>query len=50
MDRIQNNLKPEVKEETEEERIDIENHFHPVISIFEEDQLARSVCLITFFG
>jgi hypothetical protein len=43
-DSIQNNLKPEVKEETEEEKIDIENHFHPVIPICEEDQLARSVC------
>ena len=49
MDSIQNNLKPEIKEETEEEKIDIENHFHPVISSCEEDQLARSVCLITFF-
>jgi hypothetical protein len=29
MDSIQNNLKPEIKEETEEEKIDIENHFHP---------------------
>jgi hypothetical protein len=44
MDSIQNNLKPEVKEETEEEKIDIENHFHPVISSCEEDQLTRSVC------
>jgi len=44
MDSIQNNLKPEVKEETEEEKIDIENHFHPVISSYEEDQLTRSVC------
>jgi hypothetical protein len=25
MDSIQNNLKPEIKEETEEEKIDIEN-------------------------
>jgi hypothetical protein len=46
MDSIQNNLKPEVKEETEEEKIDIENHFHPVISSCEEDQLTRSVCKI----
>jgi hypothetical protein len=44
MDSIQNNLKPEIKEETEEEKIDIENHFHPVISSCEEDQLTRSVC------
>ena len=39
-----NNLKPEIKEETEEEKIDIEYHFHPVISSCEEDQLTRSVC------
>jgi hypothetical protein len=44
MDSIQNNLKPEVKEETEKEKIDIENYFHPVISICEEYQMARSVC------
>jgi hypothetical protein len=44
MDSIQNNLKPEVKEETEEEKIDIENYFHPVISGCEEGQLSRSVC------
>ncbi len=44
MDSIQNNLKPEIKEETEEEKIDIENHFHPVISSCEEDQQTRSVC------
>ncbi len=50
MDSSENNLKPEIKEETEEEKIDIENHFHPVISICEEDQLARSVCLTTFIG
>jgi hypothetical protein len=46
MDSIKNNLKPEVKEETEDEKIDIENHFHPVISSCEEDQLTRSVCKI----
>jgi hypothetical protein len=46
MDSSQNNLKPEVKEQTEEEKIDIENHFHPVISSCEEDQLTRSVCKI----
>ncbi len=44
MNGIPNNLKPEVKEETEEEKIDIENHFHPVMSSSEEDQLTRSVC------
>jgi hypothetical protein len=44
MDSSQNNLKPEVKEETEEEKIDIENHFHPAISSCEEVQLTRSVC------
>ena len=44
MDSIPNNLKLEIKEETEEEKIDIENHFHPIISSCEEDQLTRSVC------
>jgi hypothetical protein len=44
MEGIPNNLKPEIKEETEEEKIDIENHFHPIISSCEEDQLTRSVC------
>jgi len=44
MDSIPNNLKPEIKEETEEEKIDIENHFHPFISSCEEDELIRSVC------
>jgi hypothetical protein len=48
MDIIQNNLEPEIKEETEEEKIDMENHFHPVMSSCEEDQLTRSVCLISF--
>jgi hypothetical protein len=43
MDSSQNNLKPEIKEETEEEKIDVENHFLPVISSSKEDQLARSV-------
>jgi hypothetical protein len=43
MDSIQIKLKPEIKEETEEEKIDIANHFHPVISSCEEDQLPRSV-------
>jgi hypothetical protein len=44
MEGIPNKLKPEIKEETEEEKIDIENHFHPVIPSCEEDQLTRSVC------
>jgi hypothetical protein len=44
MDSSQNKLKPEIKEEIEEEKIDIENHLHPVISSCEEDQLTRSVC------
>jgi hypothetical protein len=44
MDSTPNNLKPKIKEETEEEKIDIENHFHPVILSCEEDQLTRSVC------
>ncbi len=44
MEGIPSKLKPEIKEETEEEKMDIENHFHPVISSFEEDQLTRSVC------
>jgi hypothetical protein len=48
MDSIHKNLKPEIKEETEEEKIDIENHFHPIISSCEEDQLTRSVCQISF--
>jgi hypothetical protein len=43
MDSILNNLKLDIKEETEEEKIDIENHFHPLISSCEEDQLTRSV-------
>jgi hypothetical protein len=43
MDGIQNSLQPEIKEETEEEKIDIEYHFHPVISSCEEDQLTRSM-------
>ncbi len=41
MDSIQNKLKPEIKEETEEEKIDIENHFHPAISSC-EGQSAKS--------
>jgi hypothetical protein len=40
---IQNYLEAEIKEENEEEKIDIENHFHSVISGCEEDQLGRSV-------
>jgi hypothetical protein len=43
MDSIQNNLNPEVKKETEEEKIYIENHFQPLISSCDEDQLTRSV-------
>jgi hypothetical protein len=41
MESIQNNLKPGIKEETKEEKIDIKNHFHPIISSCEEDQLTR---------
>jgi hypothetical protein len=41
MDSGKNNLKPEIKEDTQEEKIDIENHLHPAISSFEEDQLTR---------
>ena len=48
MEGIPNQLKAEIKEETEEEKIDIENHFHPAISSCEEDQLTRSVFLISF--
>jgi hypothetical protein len=48
MEGIPNKLKPEIKEETEEEKIDIENHFHQAISSCEEDQLTRSVCLSLF--
>jgi hypothetical protein len=48
MDSSQNNLKPEIKEETEEEKIDIENHFHPIMSSCEEDQLTRSACSVSF--
>jgi hypothetical protein len=44
MDSVQNYLQPDIEEETDEEKIDIENHFHPVISSCEEDQLTRSVC------
>ena len=41
MDCNLNDLKEEIKEETEEEKIDIENHFLPSISSCEEDHLAR---------
>jgi hypothetical protein len=41
MDFILNDLKEEIKEKTEEEKIDIENHFLPAISSCEEDQLTR---------
>ncbi len=44
MEGIPNKLKAEMMEETEDEKIDIENHFHPLISRSEEDQLTRSVC------
>ncbi len=40
MNSILNDLNKEIKEETEEEKIDIENHF---ILASEEDQLARLV-------
>jgi hypothetical protein len=29
MDSVQNDLQPDIKEETDEEKIDIENHFIP---------------------
>ncbi len=45
MNSILNDLNKEIKEETEEEKIDIENHFLPAISSCEEDQLARLVWL-----
>jgi len=41
MDCNLNDLKQEIKEETEEEKIDIENNFLPSISSFEEDHLPR---------
>jgi hypothetical protein len=41
MDCNLNDLKEEIKEETEEEKIDIENHFLPSISSCEEDHLPR---------
>jgi hypothetical protein len=44
MEGIPSKPKAEMMEETREEKIDIENHFHPVISSCEEDQLTRSVC------
>jgi hypothetical protein len=43
MNSILNDLNKEIKEETEEEKIDIEDHFLPAISSCEEDQLARLV-------
>jgi hypothetical protein len=43
MNSILNDLNKEIKEETEEEKIDIENHFLPAISCCEDDQLARLV-------
>ena len=41
MDCNLNDLKEEIKEETEEEKIDIENHFLPSISSCKEDHLQR---------
>jgi hypothetical protein len=41
MDYNLNDLKEEIKEEPEEEKIDIENHFLPSISSCEEDHLPR---------
>ena len=46
MNSILNDLNKEIKEETEEEKIDIENHFLPAISSCEQDQLTRSVWYI----
>jgi hypothetical protein len=43
MANVQNYLEAEVKEENEEKKIDIDNHFLPAASSCEEDQLARSV-------
>ncbi len=50
MDGMQNNLKLEIKEETEEEKIDIENHFHPVISSCEEADKVSLLNLIHFIN
>jgi hypothetical protein len=41
MDIILNELKEEIKEETEDQKIDIKNHFLPAISNCEEDHLPR---------
>ncbi len=43
MNSILNDVNKEIKEETEEEKIDIEDNFLPAISSCEEDQLARLV-------
>ena len=43
MNSILNDVNKEIKEETEEEKIDIENHFLPAISRCEQNQLTRSV-------
>jgi hypothetical protein len=43
MDSIPTEVLDEIKEETEEEKIDIDDHFLPAISSCEEDQLARLV-------
>ncbi len=45
MDSIQDNLKPEVKVETEEEKIDIENHFHPAISSWPADKVSLLILI-----
>jgi hypothetical protein len=44
MEGIPSKPKAEMMEETEEEKIDIENHFLPAISSCEDNQLTRSVC------
>ena len=46
MNSILNDLNKEIKDETEEEKIDIENHFLPAISRCAQDQLTRSVWYI----
>jgi hypothetical protein len=46
MNSVLNDLKEEIKEETEEEKIDLENYFLLAISSCEEGQLARSVWYI----
>ena len=48
MDTVSNMLSEEIKEEIEEEKIDIETHFLTAVSSGEEDQLTRSVETICF--